>query len=385
MSYEYSENILVQGAASDILRDDLGWEVAYAYNTEVLGVNGTFGRRDYREILLVRDFRAALARLNPWLTPAQMDEAQTVMERRLSTASLMQINEEKYFLIRDGIPVSVRRPDGKTEQKRATVIDFQTPENNRFLAIRELKIHGDHYRRRTDIVGFVNGLPLLFIELKKTTVDVQNAYTENYSDYIDTIPQLFYYNAFLMLSNGLEAKVGTLGSKYEFFHEWKRLRESDPGSVALETMLRGIYQKGNFLDLLENFILFDHSGGRTVKILARNHQYLGVNEAVRAYAERKLREGKLGVFWHTQGSGKSYSMVFLAQKIRRKFPGSPTIVVLTDRDELNRQISDTFENCGLLGKTKARQFIASDGDDLISKLRGNPSFIFTLIQKFNRP
>lgn len=137
--------------------------------------------------------------------------------------------------------------------------------------------------------------------------------------------------------------------------------------------------------MLENFILYDHSGGNTVKILARNHQYLGVNEAVKAYEARKLNDGKLGVFWHTQGSGKSYSMVFLAQKIRRKFAGSPTIVVLTDRDELNKQISDTFENCGLLGKTKASQFIATSGGDLISKLKGNPSFIFTLIQKFNKP
>lgn len=188
-----------------------------------------------------------------------------------------------------------------------------------------------------------------------------------------------------MLSNGTEAKVGTLGSKYEFFHEWKRLAEEDQGSVALETMLRGICRKENFLDLFENFILYDHSGGHTAKILARNHQYLGVNEAIKAYAARKLNDGKLGVFWHTQGSGKSYSMVFLAQKVRRKFEGSPTFVVLTDRDELNTQISDTFENCGLLGKTKAPQFIASSGDDLVSKLKGNPSFIFTLIQKFNKP
>lgn len=178
--------------------------------------------------------------------------------------------------------------------------------------------------------------------------------------------------------------MGTLGSKYEFFHEWKRLSEQEQGSVALETMLRGICKKENFLDLLENFILFDHSGGHTAKILARNHQYLGVNEAVKVYEARKLNNGKLGVFWHTQGSGKSYSMVFRAQKIRRKFAGSPTIVVLTDRDELNKQISDTFENCGLLGKTKARQFIASSGEDLIQKLNGNPSFIFTLIQKFNK-
>ena len=129
---------------------------------------------------------------------------------------------------------------------------------------------------------------------------------DNYTDYQDTIPFLFYYNAFLVLSNGMEAKVGTLGSKYEFFHEWKRLSEDDEGSVALETMLRGICKKENFLDLYENFILYDHSDGKTVKILARNHQYLGVNEAVKAYGERQLREGKLGVFWHTQGSGKSY-------------------------------------------------------------------------------
>ena len=385
MSYDYSENILVQESAGHLLERELGWEVSYAYNTERLGKDGTFGRTSYEEVLLTRYFRQALERLNPWITPSQMDEAQKKFESHLSTASLMQINEEKYALIRDGIPVAVKRPDGKTEEKRSLVIDFQNPENNHFLAIRELKIHGNLYRRRTDIVGFVNGIPLLFIELKKSNVDVQNAYTDNYTDYLDTIPHLFYYNAFLILSNGLEAKVGTLGSKYEFFHEWKRLKEQEAGSVALETMLRGICRKENFLDLLENFILFDHSGGRITKILARNHQYLGVNEAVKAYAERKLNNGKLGVFWHTQGSGKSYSMVFLAQKIRRKFAGSPTIVVLTDRDELNRQISDTFENCGLLGKAKAGQFMATSGDDLVLKLHGNPSFIFTLIQKFNKP
>lgn len=384
MSYDYSENILVQESAGHLLQTELGWNVVFAYNKEVLGKDGTLGRTSYKEILLTRYFRKAMADLNPWITPAQIDEAQRVFEQRMSSSSLLQINEEKYFLIRDGIPVTVKRPDGKTETKQAMVIDFANPENNHFLSVKEMKIHGDLYRRRTDIVGFVNGIPLLFIELKKTNVDVVNAFDGNYTDYQDTIPQLFYYNAFLILSNGLEAKVGTLGSKYEFFHEWKRLSENEKGSVALETMLRGICKKENFLDLLENFILYDHSGGHTAKILARNHQYLGVNEAVKAYEARKLNDGKLGVFWHTQGSGKSYSMVFLAQKIRRKFAGSPTIVVLTDRDELNTQISDTFENCGLLGKTKASQFMASSGDDLINKLKGNPSFIFTLIQKFNK-
>lgn len=388
MKYEYSENVLVQDSAATLLQDELGWDVVYAYNTEILGENGTLGRKDYHEIVLWRYVKEALHNLNPWISEEQIIEACQTLSSYLSSSSQMQINEEKYFLIRDGIPVTVKKLDGKTDTKKAVLIDFEHPNDrnrNHFLAVKEMKIHGELYRRRTDIVGFVNGIPLLFIELKRNDVDVENAYTDNYTDYLDTIPDLFRYNAFIMLSNGMEAKVGTLGSKYEFFHEWRRLNEDDEGDVALETMLRGICKKENFLDLYENFILYDHSDGKTVKILARNHQYLGVNEAFRAYGERKLREGKLGVFWHTQGSGKSYSMVFLAQKIRRKCQGTPTIVVLTDRDELNKQICGTFEACGLLGKTEGKKFMATSGTDLIQKMRNNPSFIFTLIQKFNHP
>lgn len=385
MSHDYSEETLVQDSACDVLQNKLGWKVAYAYNTEQLGVDGTFGRTSYKEVLLTREIRKVLKRLNPWINEQQIIEAITKLTRRVSTASLIQINEEKYNYLRDGIPVTVMRPDGRTEIKKAAIIDFNNARNNEFLAVKEFIVHGDLYNRRADIVGFVNGIPLLFIESKRPDIDVRNAYEDNYKDYLDTIPQLFYYNAFVMLSNGLEAKVGTVGSKYEFFHEWKRLDEDEKGSVAFETMLLGICQKENFLDLLENFILFDHSDGRTAKILARNHQYLGVNKAVEAYADRKLRAGKLGVFWHTQGSGKSYSMAFFAQKIRRKMAGSPTFVVLTDREELNTQISDTFENCGILGKdSKAKQCIDTSGEDLITKLKGNPSFIFTLIHKFNK-
>lgn len=386
MSYDYSENILVQESAGNLLHDKLGWDVKFAYNSEILGENGTFGRKSYKEILLTRFLVEALKKFNPWINEAQIIEAIKILENRLSTSSLLQVNEEKYHLIRDGIPVTIKKPNGETQIKKAIVIDFLKPENNYFLAIKELKIHGELHRRRTDIVGFVNGIPLLFVELKNSSVDVRNAYEDNYTDYQDTVPHLFYYNAVIVLSNGMEAKVGTLGSKFEFFHEWKRLAEDEQGSVALETMLRGICKKENFLDLFENFILYDHSNGHTAKILARNHQYLGVNEAMKAYAARKLNDGKLGVFWHTQGSGKSYSMLFFAKKVRRKMPGTPTFVILTDRDELNTQISDTFENCGLLGKDiKASQYIATSGDDLVQKLKGNPSFIFTLIQKFNKP
>ena len=382
MSWEYSENILVQNSAGKVLKDKLGWEVVFAYNTEVLGENGTLGRKSYKEIVLTRYLRQALFDNNDWMTEEYADSAVKTLCAYTASATLMQINEEKYSMLRDGIPVQFKNENGIFETRYASVFNFAEPLKNHFLAVQEMKIHGELYRRRTDIVGFVNGIPLLFVELKKQNVDVKNAYDCNYTDYLSTIPQLFHFNAFLMLSNGLEAKVGTMGSKYEFFHEWKRLKEDEVGAVDLETMLLGICNKQNFMDLFENFILFDHSGGKCAKIFARNHQYLGVNEAVESYKARKLKNGKLGVFWHTQGSGKSYSMVFLAQKIRRQFTGSPTFVILTDRDELNKQISDTFEACGCLSG-KARQYIPSSGAKLYEMLRGNPSFIFTLIQKFN--
>lgn len=382
--YEYSENILVQESSAKLLKNELGWEVELGYDKEILGANGSFGRSSYKEILLKKYLKIALKKLNTWINDEQIKEVIFKLESVLSSSSPLQINEEKYLLLRDGVSVNVKAQNGQIQSKKALIIDFINVENNHFLAIKELKIHGEIYRRRTDIVGFVNGIPLLFIELKRSDVDVKNAFLDNYTDYQDTVPQLFYYNAFVMLSNGFEAKIGTLGSKYEFFAEWKRLNENDAGRVDLETMLKGVCKKENLLDLFENFILYDHSDGHTAKILARNHQYLGVNEAVNAYKDRKLRNGKLGVFWHTQGSGKSYSMLFFAQKVRRKVAGTPTFVVLTDREELNTQISDTFASCGLLGGNKASKYIASSGNDLIVKLGGNSSFIFTLIQKFNK-
>lgn len=385
MISEYSENILVQESAGHLLENELGWEVVFAYDQEVLGEHGTLGRRDFKEILLLRYLKKALLQLNPWIIESQITEVIKSLKTVLSTDTPIQTNEKMYKLICEGVDVSAKKPNGEPDKKKAILIDFNNPTNNHFLAVKEMKIHGELYRRRTDIVGYVNGLPLLFVELKATHVDVKNAFTDNYTDYQDTIPHLFYYNAFLILSNGPEAKVGTLGSKWEFFHEWKRLKEEDHGNIELATMLRGICKKENFIDLLQNFILFDHKEKSTAKILARNHQFLGVNEAVNAYAARKLKEGRLGVFWHTQGSGKSYSMLFLSQKIQRKFGGSPTIVVLTDRDELNTQIAETFARCSLLGGSKAASFVATSGDDLVKKLKANPKYIFTLIQKFNKP
>ena len=237
MSWEYSENILVQESAGNVLKDRLGWDVVFAYNTEVLGKDGTLGRSNYHEIVLTRYLRQALFENNEWMTEDYCAAAIKTLCSFAASSTLMQINEEKYNLLKNGIPVHVKKDDGTADIRQAAVFNFDEPEKNHFLAVKEMKIHGAHYRRRTDIVGFVNGLPLLFVELKKNTVDVQDAYNCNYTDYLDTIPQLFHFNAFLMLSNGLEAKVGTMGSKFEFFHEWKRLKEDEVGAVDLETML----------------------------------------------------------------------------------------------------------------------------------------------------
>ena len=388
MSYEYSENELVQNSAIELLRDTLGWRTFYAYNDEVLGNDSSsksLGRSSYKEILLTRYLKEAVFKFNDWVTDEIYEQIVKILNTKVSSDSDIQNNEKNYQYFKDGIEVDVRDENGNYIKRRAKLFDFTHPEENDFLAVQEMKIWGEVYHRRADIVGFVNGIPLLFVELKRDDVDIQEAYENNYKDYRTTIPQLFYYNAFIVFANGPEAKIGTLESKYKFFHEWKRLSEKDSGSVAFETLLLGVCNKKNFIDLFENFILFDHSNGRVVKILARNHQFLGVNQAFENYKARQFKDGKLGVFWHTQGSGKSYSMVFLAQKIHRKVEGSPTIVILTDRAELNKQISGTFEACGCLGNVKASKYVASSGDDLIKKLEANPSYIFSLIQKFNKP
>lgn len=380
----YSEKEAVQKPAGKLLRK-MGWELVYAYDNEELGRYGTLGRNSYHEVVLRRYLLDALVELNEWLEVEECEQAADALMATLATDTLLQTNEKKYAMLRDGIPVERELPDGTKQTEYAAVFNFEHPEANRFTAVEELWVDGPLYRRRCDLVGFANGIPLMFVEFKRHDKDVRRAFEDNYIDYQDTIPQIFYFNAFVMLSNGLEAKVGTLGSPYEFFNEWKRLAEGEPGRIDLETMLRGMCNKTTFMDLLENFILFDHTPNPTAKILARNHQYLGVNQAVEAYQNRELNDGKLGVFWHTQGSGKSYSMVFLAKKILRKFPGSPTFVVVTDRDELDRQIAGTFANCGCMETSDPGSYITTSGEDLVHKLQGNPSFVFTLIQKFNDP
>ena len=250
--------------------------------------------------------------------------------------------------MKKGVEVRYRNTNGQDKRSVLRIFDFNTPENNHFLCVRELRVKGEIYRKRPDIIGFVNGIPLLFIECKNIHHDLEVAYRRNYSDYKDTIPHIFNYNAIVLLANGEKAQVGSITSKFGHFHEWKRLNEDDPGVVDMETLLKGVCSKNNLMDLFENFILFDDSLGPTIKILGRNHQFLGVNQGIEAVKDRENRQRKLGVFWHTQGSGKSYSMVFFTRKIHRKLGSNFTFVICTDRDDLDTQIYKTFAGCKLV-------------------------------------
>lgn len=379
----YTEDLLVQQTTADYLTNNLGWDSVYAYNDEILGVDGTLGRRSEKEIILTRYLDQALRKLNPDLPDEAYESGIRQISEVSSAQTLLATNQEKYDLLKKGVKVRYRNEKNKEKQAVLKILDFTHPENNHFLCVRELWVKGDIYRKRPDIMGFVNGIPLLFIECKNMHRDLEVAYRKNFADYKDTVPHIFHYNAVIMLANGEKAKIGSLTSKYEHFHEWKRLNEQDPGVVDMETLLKGVCDKKNFMDLFENFILFDDSLGPTVKILGKNHQFLGVNQAIEAVQDRKQREGKLGVFWHTQGSGKSYSMVFFTRKIHRKLGGNFTFLICTDRDDLDGQIYKTFAGCKLVNHDKD-PCRASDGKHLAQLLSEHKSHIFTLVQKFNQ-
>lgn len=398
MTYEYSEDSLVEQTAIDLFLNRLGWDTLLAYNKENFGEGSTLGRLNKKEVVLKRDFISKLKEFNPGLPEKAYEEAYQILTKENSSKSLAEINFEKHQLMRDGIPVDYINEKGEqVKSKTLRVFDFENSDNNNFLAVRQLWIQGKSNReRRPDIIGFVNGIPLLFIELKAAHRKLENAYNDNFTDYKDVIPKLFYYNAFVVLSNGIESRVGSVTGKYQHFHEWKRITEEDDGVVALDRIIVGICEKKRFLDLFENFVLFDNSLGKVVKLIARNHQFIGVNKAIdniqhkdRLYKLGKIsleEKQKLGVFWHTQGSGKSYSMVFFCQKIHRKFTGSYTFLIVTDRNELDTQIYGTFSGVGAVPQVKAGtkySLKANSGKHLKELLSSEHRYLFTLIHKFN--
>lgn len=448
-----SEDRLVQATFAQHLEQQLGWESVYAWNQETFGPGGTLGRDSPREVVLKRDLREALVKLNPGLPVPAVDEAVATLTRHDHTRSLIQHNGAFHAMLRDGVPVSWRDEKGHARQSLARVIDFAEPLNNRFLAVRELKITGlrtPNYNRRADLVCFVNGLPLVFIELKAVYVNIRAAYESNLKDYLDenVIAHAFHHNAFIVVSNGSAARYGSVTSTWEHYAEWKRNDEADKGRVDAQMLLDGMLARSRLLDLLEHFIVFDASKpGAVRKVVARNHQVLGVNRAVAAVtrqealktkiplserlshrvvslplaepdtvgdphadpaanegaldvlhaadrppAGRATREvtvverahpdlGRLGVVWHTQGSGKSYSMLFFAEKVRRTLPGSFTFLLMTDRNDLDTQIYRTFLGCGVIDDNTPR---AESGAALRELLGQKHRYLFSLIHKFNQ-
>ena len=388
--HAYSEDQLVEQPAIALFAT-LGWQTMSALE-ETFGTGGTLGRETKGEAVLVERLRAALVRFNPALPPEAIQTAIDELTRDRSAMSLEAANREVYRLLKEGITVSVpdREHGGQSGgqcTERLRVVDWEHPENNDFLLVSQLTVTGPLYTCRPDLVGFVNGLPWVVIELKKPGVPARAALDENLTHYRQQIPALFWSNALLIASNGTDARVGSLTADWGRWVEWKRIeREDEARCVSLETMLRGTCDRTRLLDLVENFTLFSEHKAGLVKIIGQNHQFLGVNNAIASMLEaRQLGHGRGGVFWQTQGSGKSFSMVFFAQKVLRKLAGNWTFVVVTDRVELDDQIAKTFKATGAVSETEGDECHAASGAHLRELLRGNPRYVFTLIHKFQTP
>lgn len=381
--HAYTEDQLVEQPAIGLFAT-LGWQTVSAIE-ETFGPGGTLGRETKGEVVLTERLRTSLTTLNPGLPPEAIQAVIDQLARDRSAMSLEAANREVYGLLKDGIAISM--PDhenGGQKTERLHVVDWEHPERNDFLLVSQFSVVGSLYTCRPDLVGFVNGLPWVVIELKKPGVPARAAFDENLTHYKKEIPQLFWFNALLIASNGTDSRVGSLTADWERWVEWKRIeREEEPRRVSLEVMLRGTCDRNRLLDLVENFTLFSEHKAGVVKIIGQNHQFLGVNNAIASMLEaRKLGHGRGGVFWQTQGSGKSFSMVFFAQKVLRKLIGNWSFVVVTDRVELDDQIAKTFKSVGAVNKADGEQCHASSGAHLRELLRGNHRYVFTLVHKF---
>lgn len=378
----------IEKATIDVFVNNLGYRHLNCFETD------TTERESETDVIIKPLLKRKLKELNPHLSNEILEEAFNELCNTRFDKSDLHANREIYALLKDGIEVNITTTSGRTEPERVKVIDFKDEHKNDFLVTSQLWIKGD-LRLRPDLIVFVNGLPLLFIELKNSNIPVRNAYDDNLTRYKKQIPLLFRYNALCLLSNGIETKIGSFNSGYEFFFNWlryenekqvpdkKRIKEF---GVSLNYAVLGLCEKKRLLDYLENFIFYYND---TVKITAKNHQFLGVNNAIDNFSLRlkhdaagtdQANKGKLGVFWHTQGSGKSFSMIYFTRKIFRQFSGNYTFLIVTDRDDLDSQIYRNFLGAGAF--TKDTKCQPSNSEDLRNMLQSNTRYIFTLIQKF---
>lgn len=376
----------IEQAALQRLQHLFGFDVLNCYTNDPEDLNDGSNRGDKRDVIFADRLLEAGVRLNPGIPEAAVDEALSQLADRRRAMSPIAANREIDGQIRDGIPVEYENDEGRTEQGRVYVIDFDHPDQNRYLAVSQLWIKGERRFRRPDIILYVNGIPLVFIELKNSNVKLKVAFDKNLTDYKVDIPQLFLTNAFCILSNAIETKVGSFTAGWEYFFNWMRVEDEkervDRESIkrdgtSLELAVAGLCASEKLLDYTENFIIY-HKEDQ--KIIAQNHQFIGVNNAYDAFLKRDEKQGRLGVFWHTQGSGKSFSMIFYARKIFRKLTGNYTFVIITDRDDLDGQIYRNFLNTETVKKHEAAQ--PKNSEEMRKFLGQNKRIVFTLIQKF---
>ncbi len=381
MQNPYSENQLVEQPAIALLKE-IGWQTQDCSNEFEYDSQTRTGRETKSEVVLTDRLREALERFNPNIPSDALNAAIEELTQSRAVMNRVEANREIYNLLKDGVKVTVTDPITQEDTVSIIkVIDWENPENNDFFVASQFWITGEMYTRRPDLIGFVNGIPLVLMEFKRIDENLFSAYNDNLRDYKDTIPHLFWYNALIIVSNGSESRVGSFTAEWEHFSEWKRIEsEDEQQNTSLEVLLRGVCQPGKLLDIIENFTLFMEVQGGTIKLISKNHQYLGVNNAIKALQENESNLGKLGVFWHTQGSGKSVSMIFFAQKVHRKMQGHWTYVVVTDRKELDNQIYKTFASAS--GVLTHQEGHAENIEHLRQLLRQDHRYIFTLIQKF---
>jgi type I restriction enzyme R subunit len=376
----FSEDELVERPAVELLAE-LNWSTVNAYE-EVLGPGGTLGRDSRREVVLQHRLLPALRALNPAAPDSALEEAAAAISRDRSLLEPTRASREVCDLLRDGCLAGWRDERGEEQLARIAYVDWRDSSRNEWLAANQVWIAGDLYTRRVDLLLFVNGIPVVLAEFKEPGRSVRAAYDENLTDYRDTIPQLLWPNAFVILSNGSEARLGATFAPWVQYGEWKWI-EADGmrGRVELETVIRGTCEPGRLLDLVENFIAHSEQPGGVVKVLARYHQYFGVNAAMKALQRiRATNDKQLGVFWHTQGAGKSFSMFWFTQKVLRLVPGGWTFVMVTDRKELDDQLHDTFVDAGAV--SREAKVHAETAEHLRELLRADHRYVFTLIHKF---
>lgn len=364
----------------------MGYEVRHG--PEIAPGEPAAERADYQEVVLRGRFLEALRRLNPGVPEGALDEAARLVVRT-ETPSLVENNRRFHKRLADGVDVEYRRPDGSIAGDKVWLVDFDHPERNDWLVVNQFTVTENRRTRRADVVVFVNGLPLAVVELKNPgdeNATVKGAF-QQLQTYKHDIHGLFSFNEALVASDGLEARIGSLTADWERFMPWRTVggdAVAPKGTPELEVMLKGVFDKGRFLDLVRHFVVFEADGAAVVKKLAGYHQFHAVRRAVEETVRAAAPKGdkRVGVVWHTQGSGKSLTMAFYAGKIiKHPAMANPTLVVLTDRNDLDDQLFGTFSACrDLLRQTPVQVERRDQVAEMLKVASGG--VVFTTIQKF---